>query len=158
MSVIQAPAIILPTLALLGTETETVADLLEHTSIEFPVEYLQEKEIHITAAEVVVVGVPGNLQCWVELSPIPSVNNLMWPAPLPAAATYWAAIGGGGGAIVPTAPLVEVATGVTATVHSIVIPWDIHSAWARLVIQTPVAAAPATAFWIVQAILTGASK
>ena len=158
MSVIQAPAIILPTLALLGTETETVADLLEHTSIEFPVEYLQEKEIHITAAEVVVVGVPGNLQCWVELSPIPSVNNLMWPAPLPAAATYWAAIGGGGGAIVPTAPLVEVATGVAATVHSIVIPWDIHSAWARLVIQTPVAAAPATAFWIVQAILTGASK
>ena len=158
MAVIQTLAIILPTLAPLGTETETINDLVEHTSIEFPVEYLQEKEIHIIATEVVVVGVPGNIQCWVELSPIPSVNNLMWPAPLPANAAYWAAIGGGGGAIAPVAPLVEVATGVTATVHSILIPWAIHSAWARLVIQTPVSATPATAFWIVQAIFSGASK
>jgi len=155
---IQAPSIILPVLAPLGTETETVADLLEHTSNEFPVEYLQEKEIHIVATEVVVAGMPGALNCWVELSPIPSVNNLMWPAPLPALGAYWAAIGGGGGAIAPVAPLVEVAVGVTGTVHSILIPWAIHSAWARLVIQTPVSATPATAFWIVQAIFSGASK
>jgi len=158
MNVIQGPWVILPRLVVLGTETETVADLVEHTSIEFPVEYLQEKEIHILATEVVIVGVPGNLECWVELSPIPTVNNLMWPAPLPALGTYWAAIGGGGGAIAPVAPLVEVPAGVTGTVHSILIPWAIHSAWARLVIQTPVSATPGTAFWIVQAIFSGASK
>ena len=158
MAVIQVPAIILPILSPLGTETETVADLIEHTSIEFPVEYLQEKEIHIIATEVVVAGVPGNLQCWVELSPVPSVNNLMWPFPLPANAAYWAAIGGGGGTLAPTAPVLEVATGVTATVHSILIPFAIHSPWARLIIQTPVSATPATAFWIIQAIFSGASK
>jgi len=158
MAVIQIPSIILPTAAPLFTETETIADLVEHTSLEFPVEFLQEKELHIIAAEIVAVGVPGNLQCWVELSPWPSVNNLMWPAPLPATAAYWAAIGGGGGAMAPVAPLVEAATGVTGTVHSILIPWAIHSAWARLVIQTPVSATPATAFWIVQAIFCGGSK
>ena len=159
MNVIQGPWVILPRVVILGTERETVNDLVEHTSIEFPVEYLQEKEIHILAAEVAMFGgVPGNLQCWVELSPVPTANNLMWPAPLPAVATYWAAIGGGGGAIAPIAPLVEVAAGVTGTVHSILIPWAIHSAWARLVIQTPVVATPATAFWIVQAIFSGASK
>jgi hypothetical protein len=156
---LQVPSIVLPTLAPLGTETETVADLLEHTSLEFPVEYLQEKEIHIIATEVVVAGMPGALNCWVELSPVPSTNNLMWPAPLPVSAAYWAAIGGGGGiSLPPTAPLIEAATGVTGTVHSILIPWTIHSAWARLCVQTPVAAAPATAFWLVQAIFSGASK
>lgn len=154
----QVLSIILPTSAPLGTEVEIINDLVEHTSIEFPVEYLQEKEIHIVATEVIVAGVPGNLQCWVELSPIPSINNLMWPAPLPAIATYWAAIGGGGGAMVPIAPLVEVATGADGTLHSILIPWAIHSAWARLVIQTPVSATPATAFWILQAVFSGASK
>ena len=154
MAVIQPPSIILPTLTPLGTEVETVNNLLEHTSIEFPVEYLQEKQIHIVATEVVVAGVPGSLWCWVELSPFPSANSLMWPAPLPATAAYWAAIGGGGGALAPVAPLIEVATGVNATVHSILIPWTQHSAWARLIIQTPVAAAPATAFWLVQAIVS----
>ena len=158
MAVIQVPAIILPILSPLGTETETVADLIEHTSIEFPVEYLQEKEIHIIATEVVVAGVPGNLQCWVELSPWPSANSLYWPAPLPATAAYWAAISGGGGAMAPTAPLIEVGTGINATVHSILLPWAIHSPWARLIIQTPVSATPATAFWIIQAIFSGASK
>ncbi len=154
--IVQVPWIILPRIVALGVET--VNDLLEHTSVEFPVAYLQEKQIHIVATEVVVVGVPGNLQCWVELSPFPSANNLMWEAPLPATAAYWAAIGGGGGVIAPTAPLIEVATGVTATVHSILIPWSVHSAWARLIIQTPVAAMPLAAFWMVQAIFSGGSK
>ena len=165
MSVVKAPAIILPVLAPLGTETETVNDLVTHTSIEFPVEYLQEKQIHIVASEVVVALVPGNLWCWVELSPFPSVNNLMWPAPLPATNAYWAAIGGGGGAyyqatglLPPVAPLIEVALGVNAAVHSILIPWAIHSAWARLVVQTPVAAALPGAFWILQAIFSAGSK
>lgn len=157
MSVIQVPSIILPTVSPLGTETETINDLLEHTSIEFPVEYLQEKEIHIVATEVVVVGVPGNLLCWVELSPVPSANSLYWPAPLGVSTAYWAAIGGGGGALVPTVPLIEVATGVTATVHSILMPWAIHSAWARVVLQTPVSATPLTAFWLCQVILSAKS-
>lgn len=165
MAVIQVPSIILPTLAPLMTETEMVNNLVLHRSREFPVEYIQEKEIHIVATEVVVAGVPGPLWCWVELSPWPTVNSLYWPVPFPATAAYWAAIGGGGGpsypavpAMAPVAPLIEVATGVNGVVHSILIPWDIHSAWARLVIQTPVAAGLPTAFWIVQAIFSGASK
>lgn len=156
MSTIQAPWFILPAGVVLGTEVETVNNLLEHTSIEFPVEYLQEKQIHIVATEVVVAGVPGNLQCWVELSPWPSANSLIWPAPLPATAAYWAAIGGGGGiSLPPVAPIIEVGTGVTGTVHSILIPWAQHSAWARLVVQTPVSATPLTAFWLIQAIFAG---
>jgi hypothetical protein len=158
MPTIQVPTIILPHEAPLFTETEIVADLLEHTSIEFPVEFIQEKEIHIVATEVVAAGMPGQLLCWVELSPWPSVNSAYWPAPYPATAAYWAAIGGGGGALPPVAPLVEAPTGVNGAVHGILIPWAIHSDWARLVVQTPVAAAPATAFWVVQAIFSGGSK
>jgi hypothetical protein len=142
----------------LGTEVETINDLVEHTSIEFPIEYLQEKMIHIIATEVVVAGVPGNLNCWVELSPLPSVNSLMWPAPLPFNPASWGAIGGGGGILPPTVPVVEVATGVNAAVHNILIPWAIHSAWGRLVIQTPVSATPLTAYWILQAIFSAGSK
>lgn len=152
---IQAPGIILPLVAPTGTETEIIANLLEHTSLEFPVEELEQKTIQIIATEVIVAGIPGNLWCWVELSPFPSVNNNVWPAPLPATALYWGAIGGGGGALPPVAPLIEVAVGVNGTVHPIVIPWLIHSGWARLVIQTPVAPALPTAFWVVQAVVTG---
>ncbi len=141
---VQIPSIILPQLAPSGAEVETINDLLEHTSIEIDVKYFQEKQIHIVATEVITAGVPGNLQCWIELSPFPST----------VLAGYWAAIGGGGGAIIPTAPLVEVATGVTGTVHSILIPWAIHSVWARLVIQTPIAATPLTAHWLVQTIFS----
>ncbi|TET14044.1 MAG: hypothetical protein E3J81_07425 [Dehalococcoidia bacterium] len=159
MTTLQVPSIILPTIGVLGTEVETVNDLVEHTSIEFPVEYLQEKMVHIIATEVVVVpGVPGNLNCWIELSPLPSVNSLMWPAPLPVNPAAWAAIGGGGGALAPVAPVVEVGTGVNAVVHTILIPWEIHSAWARLVVQTPVSATPLTAYWILQAAFTAGSK
>jgi len=158
MAVIQVPWPILPRIIILGTEVETINDLVEHTSIEFQVEYLQEKMVNIIATEVVVAGVPGNLNCWIELSPLPSVNSLMWPAPLPFNPAAWGAIGGGGGAIVPTAPVLQVATGINATVHTILIPWAIHSAWARLVIQTPVSATPLTAYWIVQAAFTAGSK
>ncbi len=157
-AVIQVPWIILPTIVFLGTEVETINDLVEHTSREFPVDYLQEKMVHIIATEVVVAGVPGNLNCWIELSPLPSANNLMWPAPLPFNPAAWAAIGGGGGALAPVAPVIEVGTGVNATVHTILIPWAIHSAWARLVIQTPVAATPLTAYWILQAVFSAGSK
>jgi len=158
MTVIQCIDIILPIAHPLGTETEIINDLVEHTSIEFPVEHLQEKAIQLSAIEVVVFGVPGVLNCWVELSPLPSANNILWPAPLPVSTAGWAAIGGGGGLLPPVTPVIEGATGVTGTIHPIIIPWNIHSAWARLVIQTPVAALPATAFWMIQAVINGASK
>ncbi len=156
MTVLQAPSIILPRVAPGGFETETINDLVTHISIEFPVEIFQEKQIHVVATEVAAPAtVPGNLWCWIELSPWPSVNNAMWAAPLPANVAYWAAIGGGGGALAPVAPLIEVATGVDGTVHSMLIPWVQHSVWARLVVQTPVSATPLTSFWLVQAIVSG---
>lgn len=153
---LQVPSIILPTtFYTIGTLTEDLTDTNEHTSTEFPVEFLHEKEIHIMATEFVVLGIPGNLWCWVELSPYPSVNSLYQPAPLPATAAYWAAIGGGGGALAPVSPVLEVATGVSLTVHTLLLPWTIHSGWARLVVRTPVAAAPLTAFWMIQAMVSG---
>lgn len=153
MPVLQVPSIILPILpwtgpGVTGLETETVNDLLEHTSTEFGVDGLQEKIIHISATELVVVGVPGNLLCWVELSPVLSTLS----------AAYWAAIGGGGGAIAPTTPAILVATGVSLTTHTLTLPWTNHSPFARLVVQTPVAAAPATAFWLVQAMVSGKAE
>lgn len=138
---VQFPSIILPTVIALGTEVEVVNDVAEHTSLEMTTSHLQDMEIHIVATEIVVVGVPGNLWCWVELSPSLSTTS----------AAYWAAIGGGGGTQTPLAPYVEVATGVTLTVHTIILPWSIHSPYARLVVQTPVAAFAATAMWWVQA-------
>ena len=143
MTFVQAPSIILPTVWRLGTETETIDDIVEHTSLEFPSEFLQEKMISIIATEVVVAGVPGVLNLWVEVSPVSSLTS----------GSYWAAIGGGGGALAPVAPILEVATGVMGTVHTISIPWTIHSNFARLVVQTPVAAALPTAYWAVQAII-----
>ncbi len=145
---VQVPSIILPQVWALGTETEIINDLVEHPSIDIPVEYLQEKIIHVFATEVVVAGVPGNLWLWVELSPVASATS---PA-------YWAAIGGGGGALAPVAPVIEVATGVDGTVHTLTLPWAIHSPYARLVVQTPVAAALPAAFWAVQALISAGSK
>lgn len=159
---LQAQGIILPTVAPLLTETEMIDDLVEHTSIEFPAEYLQEKEVHITATEVALVAVvPGTLWCWIELSPYPSVNTegtwSYWPTPLPASTAYWAAIGGGGGAIVPTVPHLEVSglAGLPGTlVHTIILPWEIHSPWARLVIQTPIADDLPNAYWEIQCMVS----
>jgi len=221
---LQAQSIILPRVWSVGTETETIDDLVEHTSTEFPAEFLHEKQVHITATEVaraigvivgaftvgepvigvpsgaagVVIGtgatwieltgvvgvfaagdtitgtisgatingaltfaVPGNLWCWIELSPYPSANTegtwSYWPYPLGASTFYWAAIGGGGGAIVPITPHIEVSglAGLPGTlVHTIILPWSIHSPWARLVIQTPIAAALPNAYWVIQAMIS----
>lgn len=131
---------------------EPISDLLEHTSIEFVTEYMQDKLIYVVATEVVVVGVPGNLNMWIEISAVPSLNTVYFPLPLVASALGWGAIGGGGGAIPPIAPVIEAPTGVHLTIHNLSLPWTIHSNYARLVVQTPVAAAPATAFWNVTAI------
>jgi len=154
--IIQVPSIVLPQVWQFGTETETVADLVTHTSIDIPVESLQEKVVHVMAVEVVAMGVPGNLLCWIETSPVPSTTST----------AYYSAIGGGGGSldpvtglpyIPPTVPLVEAALGVNGTVHSISLPWEIHSAYCRLVVQTPVAPFAATAFWILQAVVSAKS-
>lgn len=144
---IQVPSLVLPVIT--GripnplTDTEVVADLLLHTSIDIPVDQLQEKTIHIWAIEA-GVGVPGPLWAWIELSPYPTSVS----------AAFWGAINGGGGpsypavpAMAPVAPVITVAAGI-GVVHNILIPWAIHSPWARLIIQTPVMAA--AAFWVVQ--------
>jgi len=149
---VQVPGLVLPTVAPLGTETENVNDILEHTSLEFRIDYMQEKQIHILATEIVIAGLPGNLLCWIELSPYPTANSLEWMIPLPVTGAFWAAIGGGGGTLAPVAPHVEVGTGVNLTMHRILLPWAIHSGWGRLVVQTPVLGAAAT--WLVQAMFS----
>lgn len=153
------PSIILPTVWELGTETEAIDDLVEHTSVEFPIEYLQEKIVYITATEVAIAAVAaGNLWCWVEISPLPTANSLYWPVGLPVTGAYWAAIGGGGGAIAPTAPLIEVSGlggAIGALTHGITLPWAIHQTWARVVVQTPVAANLPNASWVVQVSVAG---
>ncbi len=151
--IIQIPTIILPNVPIItGAEVETVNDLLEHTSLELysneSFGHIQEKTIHVVATEIVIFGVTGPLWAWVEVSPYPSSVS----------AAYWAAIGGGGGTLAPLAPTIIAPTGVNLTTHTFILPWNIHTPYARLVIQTPVAAAPATAFWTVQAMVSGKSS
>jgi hypothetical protein len=159
MHSIQVPTLVLPTSYSLGTgtlaSTETIADALEHTSSELYIGDIHEKNAQIMATEVVAAGIPGPLNCWVELSPWPSANNTLWPAPLPTSTLFWAALGGGGGALAPTAPYVEVGTGVNLTPHGLMIPFNEYSYWMRVVVQTPVVVA--TAYWVVQVIISGNS-
>lgn len=146
MIVQQVETIVLPTTfyaTLNPGVTELVNDALEHTSIEFEVGHLMDKMIHITATETVAVGGPGNLQCWIELSPVLSVVS----------AAYWAAIGGGGGAIAPVAPVIIPATGVNGQVSAGIIDWNLHSKYARLVVQAP--GAGIADFWTIQATFSG---
>lgn len=143
MAAVQAPVVILPTVAPVGTETEAVANALTHVSLEFPVAHLVDKIIYIRATEVVAAVAPGVLNVWVELSPHLTATL----------AGYWAAIGGGGGALAPLAPVVEVAGGVNGRVHTIIIPWTAYSRFARLVVQTPVIVAGES--WTIQALFSG---
>ena len=138
----QIPSIILPRVWVTGTEIETVADAVTHVSLEFNISYLRDKIVHISAIEIVAAGVPGPLWAWIELSPFPTTIS----------AAYWAAIGGGGGIYPPVAPLIEVGTGVNLATHGLILPWQIHSPYARLVVQTPVAVA--TARWAIQCIVS----
>jgi len=160
----QIPSIILPTVWTVGTETETINDLVEHTSIEFCTEFLDNITVHITATEVsaFAASVPGVLNCWVEQSPYPSANTdgtvqSYWPPPLPTATAYWAAIGGGGGVNPPIAPQPEVSllAGAAGTlVHGILLNWNNHAPWTRVILQTPVAAALPLAWWVVQVMVS----
>jgi len=167
---IQTPSLVLPTSYAAGTgtlaSTETVADLVTHTSVEFSVDTLQEKTAYIMATEVAVAAVSaGNLWCWVEVSPYPTANNNLWAWPLPRSASFWSALAGGGGGVSwatlgllpPVAPHVEV-TGLAAAagtlVHAITLSWEVDQPWARVVIQTPVAAALPAAFWVCQVLVS----
>lgn len=152
---LQIPSIILPRSYAAGTgslaSTETIADITEHTSIEFPVEFLQEKNIFITATELALApaAIPRPLWYWVELSPYPSANNTYWPEPYPISAAYWAPI---------ATPSIEVSLLAGAAgfiTHPLMLPWSIHSPWARVVLQTPVPAALPTAYWVVQVLFVG---
>jgi len=161
MLVKQRPSLILPisyandtggTLA----STEVISDALEHTSAEVFIENLTYVTVHILAIEMIpVAGNPGNLDCWVELSPWPTANTTtqLWPTPLPASTAYWTAIGGGGGAVPPVAPDTIVATGVSTTGQGVLIPFTMHSMWCRVVLQTT--APHATSFWVTQVLISG---
>lgn len=150
----QTACVLLPQIAPLGTETQAIADLVTHTSLEIDTTHLQEKRVSLVAIEAVVLGVPGNLLWWVELAVARTATS-----PL-----FWSAINGGGGALdgaawaAPTAPLapnVIVGTGVHLARHNDFIAWTAHSQFARVVVQTPVAAALPAAFWAVQVLFEG---
>ncbi len=135
---IQIPSIILPQVWTLGTETENLSDLVVHRSIEFPTRYLQEKTVQVYAVEIIIFLAAGNLQLWVEVSPYPSTVS----------ALYWTRVGG----ITTLVP-----TNINLTAHTALLLWTAHSEYARLVAQMPVAAAPATAYWTIQAMIEAKS-
>lgn len=145
--------IILPQVWVTGLETENLQDLVTHPSIDVDVEYLQEKIVHIRAIEFITAGMPGALWCWIETSPVPFTTTDV----------YHAAIGGGGGPINPATllpyinpvvPAIIVPTGAVGTIHTLSLPWAIHSPYARVVLWTPVAAIPLADFWMCQAMVT----
>jgi len=63
---IQYPTIILPQVAPLGTEVETITDALQHVSLAFDVSFLQEKTVYVYAT---AIGGAAALNIWVELAP-----------------------------------------------------------------------------------------
>jgi hypothetical protein len=142
---LQVPALIMPTSYVTGNEVDVINNLIEHTSLEVVVKNVWNKTIHITAEEIVAGGVPGNLWIWIELSPVASTTS----------ASHWSAVGGGGGQNPATAPTILIATGVDHRITTAILPWNIHSVYARVVVQTPVSALPATNYWNVQAYICG---
>jgi hypothetical protein len=144
---IQIPSIVIP-----NTGSATVPELLDDTDIHYSMDvfaqHMEYKTVVIMAIEVVAAGIPGVLNAWIECSPYPMVANEQSAI---ATAAFFAAIGGGGGTRPPVAPVTEVATGVHATVHTILIPWIAYSPWVRVCVQTPIAAALPIAFWTVTA-------
>lgn len=142
---LQTSSIILPIVAPLGTETETVNDALEHTSLDIDSSpQLQEKVVQIWATEVWSISTSGPLWVWVELSPYPSSVST----------SYFSAIGGGGGAVAPMTPKIIVARGTSGTVQTHFLAWTVHSACARVVVQAP-ADVDANDYWTVQIIVEG---
>lgn len=139
-----SPTLILPATWTLGTETETINDLVAHNSREVS-DVNSAKQVHIRAVEVVAAGTPGNLRVWVETSPY---SNSQFT-------TYWSAIGGGGGPVDPLSPSILVPTSVNGAAQTLVLPWTMHTAWVRVVVRMPVAATPLTDHWTVQVFFSG---
>lgn len=158
--IIFTPDLILPATYGAGTatmeDTETVLDSVTHVSTEYQTVLATEKVVTVMAIEVVNVAAPGDLWCWIELSPLPSANRNDWVSPNPTSSLMWGAIGGGGGALTPSNPTIITATGVNNTVHNIILPWTVHSQFARLVVQQPTIAG-ATDGWAVQGWFSGRS-
>jgi len=105
--VYQTPTIVLPQVAPLGTETEIVVDIVEHVSLTFPVDSLQEKIVYVYAVNAGGAAAPLNV--WVEL------------APSDVAAAY----------VALAVPTILVVTG------DAVLQWTTHSSFARIVVQCP---------------------
>ena len=147
MPTIQKFSLILPQwqLHFAGTETEAIDDLVIHYSQDIPTAFLGQKRATILATEVVAAGIPGTINFWVELSPVPSTVST----------AYFAAIGGGGGALAPVAPLTFPGIGVHLTPHTEFIAWTVWSEYARVCVQTPIAAGLPNAQWAVQVIFEG---
>lgn len=144
MTAIHVHSLILPQYYVTGLETEDLNDALEHTSQEIYIPEIQEKTVNLIAIENITAGAMAPLLWWVELSPVPSAIS----------AAYWAAIGGGGGGIAPTAPQIIAPTGVTGTLTPDARAFTMHSAWMRVVVQSALAT-PLTAFWQIQVIMSG---
>ena len=107
MTAVQFPTIVLPQVAPLGTEVETIANAVVRTSLSFPVDSLQEKTVYVYATNP--LGMAAPLQIWVEL------------APANVAAAY----------VALAAPTILVVTGTA------IIPWTTHSSFARVQAQCP---------------------
>ena len=107
MTAVQFPTIVLPQVAPLGTEVETIADAVVHTSLSFPVDSLQEKTVYVYATNP--LGMAAPLQVWVEL------------APADVAAAYAPL----------AAPTILVVTGTA------ILQWTTHSSFARIRAQCP---------------------
>ena len=133
--IVQIPTLVLPQAYLTEADVETVNDLVIHPSFAItPICNLYEKTVHIIATEIILAaGMPGNLLCWIELSTT-------------GVAGTWGIIG---------VPLIEVATGVNATVHNVFLNWNIFEFYCRVVCQMPVAATPTTDHWTIQARFMG---
>lgn len=115
---IQVATIVLPTVAPLGTEVEAIADTLEHVSLSFPTGHLQEKVVYVYATNP--AGLAAPLQVWIEIA---SVN---------VAAAY----------VLLGIPTVLVVTSDT------VLQWTTHSAFVRVVAQSPLWVAGAWALQV----------
>ena len=117
----QIPDLILPTTGVV----EMVNDAVVHYSKEIPLWSIQEKTIQIYG--IIAFGVPGPLNCWIEVAPYPLALGALYTM-----------LG---------VPVALAATG------SITIPWVAHSEYARLVVQAP--GAGAAAIWTAFAMFSG---
>lgn len=119
MNLHQVPTVVLPHFAPEGTEVEVIADAVEHVSLTFPVDKIQEKVVQVYTTNP--AGLAAPLQLWIEL------------APFDTAAAYVQLAG----------PTILVATGDT------ILQWTTHSSFVRVVAQCPAWAAGAWAIQVV---------